>query len=161
MSFNYDVMTEEEAMNERYQLLKDGEYDAVITSVTEKTSSTGNYMFEVILDVYDELGRTFQVKDFWVFTRSMMWKVIHGCKSAGIFQEYNDKKLTTHLLMHKNVRIVIATQAGSLIPEDKLNGKPAGSRYPNKNVVNDYVMRKAGIPMQKASNDFNDDDIPF
>jgi hypothetical protein len=37
--FEYLVMNEEEAMNERFQLLKEGEYDAVVQSAIDKAGT--------------------------------------------------------------------------------------------------------------------------
>lgn len=158
--FSYDVMTEEQAMRERFQLLSDGTYDGVIRKVTHRLSSIGNDMFELSLDIYNPQGGTNLVRDFWVFTKGMMWKTIHGCKSAGCLKEYEDKKLTPDLLVDRNVRVVIKTQEGNLIPDDKLKGKPPGSKYPDKNVVEDYV--DVSVMNAPPTNDdaFNDE-IPF
>ena len=54
--FNYQVYTEAQAMQERYNLLKEGIYDAVINFSTDKTSSSGNPMMDMTLAVYDDNG---------------------------------------------------------------------------------------------------------
>ena len=129
----YEVMSPEEAEQERFQLLKEGEYDAVVLSSEDKQSSTGNPMMDVMLTVYDADGRTHNVRDFIVLTRSMMWKVISCADSAGILPEYNQGRFCSNTLINKNVRVKIGIEEGRQIPEDRLQGKPAGSVYPAKN----------------------------
>lgn len=162
--FNYDPISEEEALKERYQLLKDGEYEGFVETATARISSSNNPMIELVLTVYDENGKSKTVKDFLVFTKQMMWKVIHCCKSTGTSKEYLDGKLCAEILVGKNLRVSIGTQTGSLIPNDKLNGKAPGARYPDKNIVEDYLERSPSSkpPMTKSSEDFVDDaEIPF
>ncbi len=161
----YDVMTEQEALQERYQLLKDGEYDAVIVTSQDKISAnSGNPMMDMTLYVYDENGREHSVRDFLVFTKSMMWKIIHCADSAGLLQEYEQRKFCSNLIEGKQVRVKIITENGGEIPQDKLNGKPLGSRYPDKNKVFDYVKRNKNKEVNLKTEDepFVDDvDIPF
>lgn len=165
--FDYPVMNEEQAMQQRFSLLPDGEYEAVIKKVTAKVSSTGNNMYEVDLDVYDHNGCAHQVRDYLIFTMNMMWKVIHCAVSSGTLEEYEQKKLTPEVLEHKNVRVSIKTQEGNEIPENKLKGKPLGTRYPAKNVVEDYLQKNAQAQAgatSKAPTEtpaFEDSDIPF
>ena len=163
--FDYEVMEEEEAMQERYQIMKEGEYDAVIEQSEDKVSSnSGNPMMAMVLTVYDQEGRTHQVRDYLVFTKNMMWKVIHCADSAGLSQEYKFKKFCSSLVIGKRVRVKLGIEAGKEIPMDKLNGKPYGSRYPDKNKVDDYVKKSEQMPLGHAvthSNEQTDDDVPF
>lgn len=158
--FDYEVLSIDEAMQERYQLMRDGEYDAVIDRAEERMSASGNPMMQLDLTVYDAEGRPHQIKDYLVFTKAMMWKVIHCAESCGLMQEYTDKKFCAELLQDKTVRVIISTQEGGIIPEDKLKGKPIGSRYSDKNAVKDYIKQseKAVKPM---IDDFDDKDLPF
>lgn len=157
--FAYEPMTESQAMKERFQLLQDGTYDACIRKVSERQSSSGNWMFEVSLDIYHPEGGINSIRDYLVFTKGMMWKIIHCATSAGLLKEYEEGKLTSELLIDKNVKVVVKSQAGNLIPEDKLNGKPPGSKYPDKNVIEDYL--KSETVTSSANDLFKDDDIPF
>jgi len=163
MSFQYSVMSEQEAIEERFNLLKEGEYDAVIIASQDKTSSSGNPMMDITLQVFDEAGKARDVRDFLVFTKSMMWKVIHFADSAGLLRKYEEGKLCSELSINHRVRVKIVVEEGSEIPEDKLKGKPAGSKYPDKNKVDDYVKQADQKPLtQKVDNDpFTDDDINF
>jgi hypothetical protein len=46
--FHYEVLSEQEAMQERFQLLKEGEYDAVITaSIDAMSTNSGNPMMDM------------------------------------------------------------------------------------------------------------------
>jgi len=159
--FSYDVMTEEEAMRERFQLLEDGEYNAVITRAEARISTnSGNPMIEVDLDVYDKNGRAHVVRDFLVFTRSMTWKVIHCTNAVGLQKEFESKQLQPEMLVNKNVRVMVSVQAGGLIPTDRLKGKPEGSKYPDKNVIQDYVGQTE-LSLVEKEEPFFDDSVPF
>lgn len=150
--FKYDVMSEQEAMQERFQLLKEGEYDAVIKHSEDKQSATGNPMMDMTLAVFDENGRAHDVRDFLVFTKSMMWRVIHFAKSASLIKEYESENLCSKTAANKSVRIKLVIEEGSLIPEDKLKGKQSGTKYPSKNKVADYLVKEDKLI---------DSDIPF
>jgi len=153
MSFSYTAMSEQEAMNERFQLLKDGIYDAVVTTSQDKTSvNSGNPMMDMTLSVYDKEGNIHQVRDFLVFTKSMMWKVVHCAESADLVEIYNKQKFCSEAIIGKPVKVKVTIEEGSIIPEDKLKGKMPGSRYPNKNKIEDYV---------KGDGAFVDSDMPF
>lgn len=151
--FAYDVMSEQEAIEERFNLLKEGEYDAVVLSSQDKVSAnSGNPMMDVILQVFDENGKAREVRDFLVFTKSMMWKVIRFADSAGLIKQYESGTLCSEKAIDSRVKVKIVIEEGSKIPEDKLKGKPLGSKYPNKNKVEDYI---------KQEDTFMDDDIAF
>lgn len=154
---NYKVMTKEEAMKERFDLLPDGIYQAVIEQSTDKISSAGNPMMELILSVYDSDGQSHTVKDYLVFTPKMMWKVIDCAESAGVIKDYESKKFCSDVIRGCDVSVTIGTEKGGLIPEDRLNGKSHGSCYPDKNKVIGYLVNK-----RESSNDeFKDDELPF
>lgn len=161
--FPYEVMTEQEAMQERFQLLKEGEYDAVVVSSVDRISAnSGNPMMDMTLGVFNEQGKTQSVRDFLVFTKGMMWKVVHFAESAGLLNDYNDQKLCSNLVLGNMVRVKIAIEEGGIIPEEKLNGKPAGSTYPPKNKVVDYIKRNdVSTKTVNSEEDPFSDAIPF
>ncbi|CAK0742260.1 putative DUF669 domain-containing protein [Gammaproteobacteria bacterium] len=163
MAFMYEPITEQEAIEERFNLLKEGEYDAVITVSHDKTSaSSGNPMMDMTLQVFYSQGKARDVRDFLVFTKSMMWKVIRFADSAGLMEQYEQGKLCSEIAVGNRVRVKITVEEGGLIPQDKLKGKPEGSKYPDKNKVDDYVKRADQKPLAQAAEDdpFADDDIP-
>ena len=177
MGFNYTIMDEQEAMQERFQLLPKGEYDAVVQKSEDKVSAnSGNPMMDMTLTVYDAEGREHTVRDFLVFTKSMMWKAIHFAESAGIIDQYKSGKLCSIAAQGRSVRVKIGIEEGGIIAEDKLQGKPVGSKYPDKNKVEDYIKKIGSTtnsvganysrpPMKHQSTDaldvLEDDDVPF
>jgi hypothetical protein len=159
----YEPLTEQEAMQERFQLLKEGEYDAVIAASLDKVSaSSGNPMMDMTIQVYDENGKGYDVRDFLVFTKGMMWKVVHFADSAGLLEQYESGKLCSEVAVGNRVRVKIVIEEGSEIPKDKLKGKPIGTKYSSKNKVEDYIKRSEHKTSAKKTTDdpFEDDDIP-
>lgn len=162
--FSYDVMSEQEAIEERFNLLKEGEYDAVILASQDKVSANrGNPMMDIMLQVFDETGKARNVRDFLVFTKSMMWKVIRFADSAALLKEYEEGKLCSEVAVGQRVRVKIGIEEGGEISQDKLQGKAAGSKYPDKNKVEDYIKRSEQNPVEsKTKTDPElDDDVPF
>ncbi len=159
--FNYTPMSETEAMQSRFQLLPDGEYDAVITASEDKVSASGNPMMAVTLTVFDDSGKSQEIRDWIVFTPSMMWKAIHFADSAQLMAEYEGGTLCSDIARDKRLRVKIVSEEGSVIPPDKLKGKSLGSKYPDKNKVEDYI--KHGEQQAKAASPDGsfDDDVPF
>jgi hypothetical protein len=164
--FHYDVMSEQEAMAERFQLIKEGIYDAVITASQDTTSaSSGNPMMDMTVTVYDENGKTHDIRDFLVFTKQMMWKVVHFAESANIVKEYEAGKLCSQIAINKTVQVKIVVEQGSEIPQDKLKGKPLGTRYFDKNKIEDYIKKdengSSSVRNTDTPTSFIDDDLPF
>lgn len=160
---SYEVMDEETAMNERFSLLNEGEYDAVVVKSEDKISaSSGNAMMDLTLSVYDKDGKAHTVRDFLVFTKSMMWKVIHFADSAGLTKQYSTQRLCSREVKENKVRVKIGIEEGKAIPADKLNGKPLGSKYPSKNKVEDYIKSSEHHFANHAADVKSDDeDVPF
>lgn len=160
--YSYDVMTEEQAQKERFSLLDEGEYEATIEMFEGKISSTNNRMIVWTLNVYDKAGISHQMTDYQPLTPKMAWKLINHCKSGGMSEEYKNKTWRPQLSVGKTFRVKVGIDEGGLIPKDKLKGKPEGSRYPNKNVIKDYVEQdsKTAQSAQSAQAGF-DDEIPF
>ena len=160
MSFSYAILSEQEAMSERYSLLKEGSYDAVISASLDKTSAnSGNPMMDLTLTVYDKDGKEHSVRDFLVFTPKMMWKVVHFATSTNLLKEYEEGKLCSEIAKGCRAKVKVTIESGSEIPQDKLNGKPIGSKYPDKNKIDDYLKRPQGAEKEEPA--FQDDDLPF
>lgn len=167
MSFNYKIYSEQEAMSERYNLLKEGIYDAVIISSEDKHSaSSGNPMMDLRIGVFDDEGKEHEVRDFLVFTPKMMWKVVHFAESANLMTEYERGGLCSQVAKGERLRVKVVIEEGSEIPHDKLRGKMIGSRYPDKNKIDDYLKRKSPGEIDSMNNtaliekELNDD-VPF
>jgi hypothetical protein len=164
LDFSYEPMTEEECMKERFCLMADGIYQGKINKVSTRRSATGNPMAELGIEVYDKEGKLHYLKDYLVFTPKMLWKIKHAADSARLTKEYEEKKFHPLQLEDKNVMVDVKTQKGQEIPFDKLGDKPVGSKYPDKNVINDYVVTMKGATKDTPKDDdssFLDDDISF
>ncbi|CAB4128250.1 Protein of unknown function DUF669 [uncultured Caudovirales phage] len=161
--FAYEILTEQEAIEERFNLLKEGIYDAIVVASIDKVSSSGNPMLDMTLQVFDANGKSRDVRDFLVFTKAMMWKIIHFSDSAGLLTQYMSGKLCSEVAVGNRVQVKISVEEGGEIPQDKLKGKPVGSKYPDKNKVEDYIKKSDQKPLeQKVEDDpFADDDIAF
>lgn len=160
--FAYQVFSEQQAMQERYQLLKEGDYDAIISSSTDTVSAnSGNPMMDMTVSVFDDNGKAHDIRDFLVFTPKMMWKVVHCADSAGLLTEYEAQQFCSNIVRGKRVRVKINIEQGSEIPEDKLKGKLYGSKYPDKNKIEDYVKKEDQKPLASNENNLTDDDVPF
>jgi hypothetical protein len=118
-------------------------------------------MMDMTVSVYDENGKAHDVRDFLVFTKQMMWKIVHFADSAGIVKEYEAGTLCSETAIGKRVRVKINVEEGSEIPQDKLKGKSLGSKYPDKNKVEDYVMKDSQNSLKKEDDPFDDDDVAF
>lgn len=156
MTFSYQPMPREEAEKQRFNLLDDGVYKSVVVKATPKISQAGNQMVELQLSVYGKNGQEHIIFDFLVLSQNMMWKTIHFCDASGLSTEYDDGKFSPELCLKKHVNVKIGKQSGKVIPIDKLNGKPIGAKYPDKNSVEDYVNPED----LERFNDFKDDGIP-
>jgi len=166
MDFTYEAMTEEAAQNARFKLMEEGSYKGVIEHVESKASSKGNPMLVVTLRVWDASGLPSELTDYIVSMPSMIWKLRHLCESAGLMKEFESQSFKPDMLVGKDVMVMVKTQQGKEIPYDKLNGKEPGSKYPTKNIVDDYIgLRKnteSGMkPLPEVKDDFHDDELPF
>lgn len=159
--FDYDPMSKDVAEKLRYSLLEDGQYPGVITACVAKASNAGKWMFDMTVDVYDKAGLSHSIRTFLVFQPNMMWKVISCCESTGLIDAYNDKKLDDHLFVGKNCHVDIKTDKGKPIPVDKLQGKPVGSQYPDKNVISNFISKPTSATIAPVAQEAFSDDIPF
>lgn len=136
--FDYQVMSKDDAEKARFSLLTKGKYHGVISAVEPKISNSGNHMLVINVSVYDSTGLPTDIRDYLVMMNSMMWKFIHCCEATGLLKEYEDKTFKPEMLLMKNVIVDIDVDQGKEIPQDKLNGKAPGSKYPSKNVIVNY-----------------------
>lgn len=156
----YKALNEEDVMKARFNLLEDGEYDAVVKVATRSMSKANNVMADMTLAVFDKAGNAHDIRDFLIFTDKMLWKIKHFCDSSGQEKLYLDEKFTPEDASNQHVRVKVKTQQGNEIPFDKLNGKPVGSKYPDKNVIEDYIIGKSNV-IGKPADEFINDSIPF
>lgn len=140
--------------------MKDGEYDASVEGFEGKISSQGNRMVEFSLNVYDNEGKIHQLKDWIAFTPKMTWKLRHHCVSGGMEAEFDNKTWRPQMSVGKMFRVKVKIDEGREIPQDKLKGKAQGSKYPDRNSIDDYVPVAKTAAGQALPKEF-DDDCPF
>lgn len=161
MSYSFNPMTDEEL--EKSTLLEDGVYNFEVTKAERQTSRSNNPMAKLSLKVWDKNGEVRFVYDYLVFSNVNLCikKVKHFCDSVGLSEAYKKGELPEELENYCG-KVEVKAEEGQLIPEDKLNGKPLGSRYPAKNVVVDYIVNTKEAANSKLTDDFEPDtDIPF
>ena len=137
----YKALNEEEAMEARHGKLEAGEYEGIVRESKRSMSKQGNVMADMYISVYDKAGNIHDIRDFLVFTPKMIWKLKHFCDSSGQQKEYSSENFVPESAINKHVRVRIATRKGEEIPPDRLNGKPPGSCYPDRIVIEDYIKQ--------------------
>ena len=159
MSYSFHPMSEEEL--NAVSLVEDGEYEFEVLKSTRRISKAGNPMAELNLRYWDKMGAPHTLFDYLVFSSVPLniRKVKHFCDAVGLQDAYQKGEIPEELGGY-NGKFRIITQVGQEIPEDKLQGKPKGSTYPPKNVVDDYV--KSDKTQKVVENDpFDTQDIHF
>ncbi len=162
MSWDFLGMSEEEAQKARFNLFSDGEYDARIDKVEDGYSkNSGNRMATLHLVVFGKDNENCSAKDFLPNTAKMVWKIRHCALSAGLEKEWDKKTFSPEMLDGRIVRVRLGTQLGGKIPTEYLNGKPEGSCYPDKNIVEDYIVSSVDFSDIPVSKPPKQDDVPF
>ncbi len=178
MSFQYDVMSEEQAQKAReFPLLPDGIYDFAVIESKFKFSQNGNPMIELKLRIIHE-GQEFNVFDNLIATKMMTWKTKHFCETTGLEKEYLAGKFNEHLCGGKRGTCAISSVGARPKNNGKLNPDGTPETWKAKNEIQDYLSSAALLkvstenpfapPPAKAqslppidSEPFTDDQIPF
>jgi hypothetical protein len=174
MTYRINPLTEEQ-LNE---IAPNGTYNFKVIKSERTSSKAGNPMAALTLEIWQGNGKKYPIFTYLVFSDVNMniRTVKHFCESTDLEDEYKKGELREDLrgLIGK---VDIASEKGALIPPEKLNGKPLGSRYRDKNVVLDYLAKDAEsktfmpdfpecanasekLPLKEMPGDLNDD-IPF
>jgi hypothetical protein len=174
MSFEYDVMTEEEAQKAReFPTLPDGLYDFAVTEHKLTYSKNGNAMIALKLRIIHD-GQEFNVFDNLIGTKNMAWKTKHFCDTTGLEKEYIAKQFNERLCANKRGTCAI----GFVGATPKNDG--SGQMWKAKNEVVDYISAdKLGAaqarvdanpfapaasklpPAPPEAEPFFNDDVPF
>jgi hypothetical protein len=158
MSYNFNPMSDSEL--EDMDIIADGVYNFEVLKSTRKTSKKGNPMAEVLLNVWDNNGKSHHVFDYLVFSNVNLniKKISRFCKAVGLVEEYKRGEIPEQL-----EKLSGKLELGTQEPQEKLGG----GFYPKKNVVVDYVVQD-GVKVQSKSSsqslpveEFKDDDLPF
>ncbi len=165
MSYDFIPMTEEEI--NKANLVENGVYDFEVVNCERQISRAGNPMAKLTISFWDKDGRNHAIYDYLVFSTVGLniRKVKHFCDTVGLQDKYKLGQIPEELIGYSG-KASISVQEGKEIPSDKLNGKPHGSKYPDKNVVDDYISSNITPsslqPLQQPKQDeFINDAIPF
>lgn len=161
MSYLFKKLTDEELEDTKEKLLSAGTYDFEVKRSTRKISQAGNDMAELNLTIWDNEGKVRNIMDWLVFAENKfnIRKIKHFCDSVGITASYEQGELPEDLELLAG-KVSIDIDEGQMIPDNKLNGKPKGSRYADRNVVVDYIKSDEEKKTNKTELPF-DDDIGF
>jgi hypothetical protein len=152
----FNPVSEEDAAG----VLPKGEYAAVVSKATEKTSkASGNPMIELDLTVYAKDGKEKFVRDWLVCTDGGQAKIQRFCKAINQWNTYQAGELSAATCEGANVIVKLGVEEGD-------------GEYPPKNSVRDYFSPKidppAKAPQNAATASAGDkpkppsgDDIPF
>lgn len=162
MSYSFNPKTDEEIA--RSNLLEAGVYNFEVGKAERQISQSNNPMAKLNLKVWDANGLVVPVFDYLVFSdvNLCIKKVKHFCEAVGLAEEYKQGQIPEELEGYSG-KLELKVEEGGLIPDDKLKGKPKGSKYPDKNVVVDYIKRTTVTAANKdaPADDFFDDPINF
>ena len=141
--FNYDP---ENARENDFPVLPDGEYESEIIEVVRKTSKAGNEMLAVTLNAFGKNGEKVRVFDY-IVNPSTLWKLKSICRCLN--WEFGEGEIDEQLLVGK--RFIV-----------KLRFVKAG-QYPAKNEVEHYerALTPAATPAATTAAAPTDDGIPF
>lgn len=148
MSFNYEVLNEEQAQKAReYPLLPDGIYDFIVAESKLKYSAKGNAMIELKLRITHD-GVDFNVFDNLIATANMMWKTIHFCDTTGLANEYLAKRFNEKVAAGRRGTCQISN-----VPERSKNDGTSAV-FKAKNQVEDYLSEEKIRQQSVAANPF-------
>ena len=109
-----------------FSLLPKGDYDAVVTSATDKTSKSGNEMIELGVQVFAPDGSERYIWTYLVAIPSMQWKTKRFAESAGLSSKYETGELAAADCEGCNCRVAVD------IEKDK------SGKFPDKNTIKDF-----------------------
>ena len=112
-----------------YKIWKKGEYAFEITEATQKTASTGKIMIEMKVRVFDGDGGEKTITERLLAETPL--KLAHAAQACGIHDKYLAGEIADADFIGKTGRLFLG------IEKDKQH------KFPDKNVVTDYVVPPA------------------
>lgn len=147
MAMNFQPKTEKQLTEER--MAPDGDYDFQVLESSDEVSAKGNAMIKLKLGIFNGEALRWHVFDYLV--PQMEVKLRHFCDCVGLLSDYESGRLSADLCRGRAGRCRIVVEEGK-------------GTYPDKNVVKDYILRKAkplAPPTQAAQTPIENDDVPF
>lgn len=130
-------------------LIPEGIYNFEVLEATEKLSKSGNEMIELKLGIWDNNGTMRVIFDYLL--DAMEHKLRHFCVVTGLEDKYKSEEITSNDCIGKSGKAHLVIQKGK--------DKQDGTKYPDRNSVQDYVTDDKKIEVKK--DDFINDDLPF
>jgi hypothetical protein len=151
MSFRFTPLSDAE-LNElqNKDLLPDGNYAFIVKEAATQTSSKGNPMLKVILEVLASPQDKHLVTDFLTVSEKMIFKLKHFCETLGLDQQYSEGNLRPEDCIGKMGKCKIGRQKG----EQK---RDLSGYFPDRNCVKDYIKSVDQGSSAKVDSNFNDD----
>lgn len=128
-------------------LLPAGEYDAEIGTAEDQVSQKGNEMIKLDVTVFDAKGGRHFVFDYLL--EAMAFKLRHAAEACGLLGKYETGLLTSDDFIGKGCRVKLKIDVSK-------DGK-----YPDKNVIADYVVELREMKNDKTVKEDLGDAIPF
>jgi hypothetical protein len=151
--FSYPPLNEQEAADKKgFPRLPDGWYDFHVTESKPKTSTNGNPMINIILNIIHQ-GEEYKVWDSLIGTENMAWKTLHFCETTGLEEEYKTQKFNEKYCAGKRGKAYITTQ-----PE---RPNPQGGVFKARNIVEDYYGKRAQEELKIDGDPDLNDPMPF
>jgi hypothetical protein len=131
------------------RLLPEAEYPFQVSGGEDKVSKSGNEMIKLTVRVFKPDGNFILVDDYLL--ESIAYKLRHAAEACDLTPAYESGQLAGEMFIGKTGSLKLKIQ------------KDKNAVYPDKNVIGDYVVPKAGVakaPLPKKD-DFISDEIPF
>lgn len=138
MQFNADQMRKD-------ALIPEGLYKFKVIHAQEKTSSTGNQMINLKLEIWIE-NRGIKLFDSLILIPKMFWKIDHFCEAVGLPPLVGDCVLWAGDFEGKEGNVIVGHFRNNQTGEIEAK-------------VKDYVIPES-VPQEKSVESFKDDEVP-
>jgi hypothetical protein len=135
-----DFKPKTEAELAAYKVWKKGEYDFEIIEAVEKIASTGKTMIEMKVKVRDGDGGEKVVVDRLLAETPL--KLLHAAQVCGLHDKYLAGSITDADFVGKTGLLILGIE------------KDRKKQYPDKNIVQDYVVAATGAKKNGGGRDF-------
>lgn len=153
--FTFTPLNDEELQRLRAtSVLQPGDYDFITLGAEEKQSRAGDMMVVVTLKVKRHDGKDFEMKDWLVYSPSMLWKVKNYWECVGHPQQYYNPTVNVRDFYNKAGKVRTKLRATNKLDSE---GIERAKQYPH---VDEYLKPTFGPKLEIAASDV-DLDLPF
>ena len=133
-------------------LIPEGIYNFEVLEAVEKLSKSNNEMIELKLGIWDDNGNMRVIFDYLL--DAMEHKLRHFCVITKNMERYDSKNLLPEHCIGNSGKVHLIIQKGK--------DKPDGTKYPDRNSVQDYVLSDTAVEVKKDEFiNFINDDLAF